>query len=173
MYQWETTSLVFIRPWITIPTETPSKEDKFKLDHTTGWQLNFDWSEKPDGTFRLRLESEERGNRGERSGNQAEHCGRGKSWYNGTKDRKEVSGFKNRHQAINYREKGEVGRLEPDPRTQTRVKSTLFLGGGLGGRGQVHVLFHCPHSSPALASKQYHSQSYLLTTASSSVRYRT
>lgn len=41
--------------------------------------------------------------RGERSGNQAEeHCGRGKSWYNGTKDRKEVSGFKNRPQAINY-----------------------------------------------------------------------
>lgn len=72
MYQWETTSLAFRRPWITLPTETSSKEEKFKLDHTTGWQLNFDWSEKPDGTFRLTPGSEERGNHGERSGNQAD-----------------------------------------------------------------------------------------------------
>lgn len=56
--------------------------------------------------FRLRPGSGEKGNREERSENQAEEQWesgrRGTPWYNGTKDRKEVSRFKSRHQAINY-----------------------------------------------------------------------
>lgn len=135
---------MFIRLWITLPTETPSKEKKFKLDHTTGWQLNFDWSEKPDGMFRLRPGSEEKGNREERSENQAEEQWesgqKGTPWYNGTKDRKEVSGFKSRHQVINYTAVTEKGRswktgARPEDTNQSKIYAFFFFWAGRGGTG--------------------------------------